>query len=133
MYVNTQRRTKRTGMGDVNCGPNPCGVTDYLFPFFAPGECTAYLACALSGGAYTPTPDQTPSGITAFKDAAALFGGGGSGGLSVKDAQATCAAQSGMTWNPVTSTCDASWKQYIPWAVAGLAAFVLLPRLLPGR
>lgn len=127
MYV-TRRRSGLRGLGDASaCGDNPCSAWDLtagiLMPWVMSASCEAYLVCAGTGGALTPAPSQF-----AILPTSANTGNGG----GVQAAQAACES-AGNTWNPLTGTCTPQFMTYVPWLVAGLAAFVVLPNLMGRR
>jgi hypothetical protein len=120
-------RVNLKGLGGLgqDCGTNPCGFFD-LFPFpgiFTSAACNAYMICEGTGGSVTPTPQQVGGSLLSPGGATGSTGSSG----SVQDAQAACAAQSGYSWNALTSSCTPNWTTYLPWIVAGgVALFVLV-------
>lgn len=137
------------GMGSVaTCGANPCTWTDSIPFVSASAPCTAYLACTASGGlvnATDPTQDEldllntmpsitNPSAIDTINavNSVSPLTATPAPSSPASQAQLACAA-AGNTWNTITGTCTPWYMPYIPWAIAGIAAVLILPSLLGGR
>jgi len=123
----------RLGAIGADCGENPCGAKDWLLPFAMSRDCSAYLACQVTGGYVTPSPEGVPNPM----DIATGGGGEPSGevGFDVRSLQARCAEVDGE-WDGLNGVCRDKKKtlmDYIPWMVGGLALVLILPAVMPRR